>query len=93
MTTRDHGLVVVSDPGSDRPLLEIKTLQCVHCGGHFEAKPGSGKIRGFCTNCNGFVCGPKCAECVPMEKMLEIIEGTKRPDQVSVGGNLWLPSD
>lgn len=93
MTSRDDGLIIISDPGSDKPLQEIKMLQCCHCGGHFKSEPGSGKIRGYCTNCNGFVCGPKCAECVPMEKMLEIMEGTKRLDQVTVGGNLWMPGD
>ena len=29
---KDHGAVKVSDPGSDKPLLEVGTLCCVHCG-------------------------------------------------------------
>lgn len=70
----EHGLVTLLDPGSDRPLLEVKTLQCVHCGGHWIPRPGSGMVRGFCTRCNGPICGPGCAECVPEEQMLENIE-------------------
>lgn len=46
--------------------------------------------------CNGPVCGVHCQECVPMEKMLEIMEGTVDPTSVSVGGgyegSLWLPA-
>ena len=47
---------------------------CVHCGGQFKRQPGSGRIRGYCQNCGGFVCGPGCAECVPVELLLENIE-------------------
>lgn len=89
-TLRDNGLATFIDPGSDKPILEIKTLQCVHCGGHFPHQPGSGKIRGFCMRCNGPICGPNCQECVPWEAYLEILEGTRNPTSVSVGGNLWL---
>lgn len=28
-------------------------------------------LRGYCHRCNGPVCGPKCAECVPWEQQLE----------------------
>lgn len=71
---RDAGLIIVSDPGADKPILEIGTVQCVHCGCHYPVRPGSGKIRGFCMRCNGPICGPGCAECVPTEQMLENIE-------------------
>jgi hypothetical protein len=70
----DHGLITISDPGADKPLREIKTVQCVHCGGHWIPQPGSGRMRGWCQNCNGFVCGPQCAECVHVEQMLDNIE-------------------
>lgn len=89
-TLRDNGLMVWSDPGADKPILEVKTLQCVHCGGHFPHQPGSGKTRGFCMRCSGPVCGPGCQECIPWEAQLEIMEGTRKPTSVSVGGNLWL---
>lgn len=73
---------------------EIDMLQCVHCGGHFELRPGSGKVRGFCMRCNGPVCGPQCAECVPFEQFLENREAGKpdnhRPVRVSLSG-LILP--
>lgn len=81
----EHGLIIINDPGADKPILEAKTLQCCHCGGHWVSQPGSGKVRGFCMNCNGPVCGPKCAECVPLEKWLDEVEGTRKPGQISVG--------
>lgn len=72
--SREAGYVAIVDPGSDKPILEARTLQCVHCGGHWVPRPGSGIERGFCTRCNGPVCGRGCAECVPAEQMLENIE-------------------
>lgn len=74
LVVRDQGLFVVSDPGADKPLLEQRTVQCVHCGGHYHPSPGSGRVRGFCANCNGPVCGPGCAACVPLEQLLENYE-------------------
>ena len=48
------------------------TVQCVHCGGHFVMRRGSGITRGFCTNCNGLTCGPTCAStCRPLEQWLD----------------------
>jgi len=82
---KEAGHVTIIDPGADKPIATHKTLQCVHCGGHWEVKPGSGRVRGFCMNCNGHVCGPRCSECVPFEKRLEIEEGTRNPTAVSVG--------
>lgn len=94
LTIRDNGLMTFVDPGADRPILEVKTLQCVHCGGHFPCQPGSGKIRGFCMNCNGPVCGPGCAECVPVEQLLENYEQNRpenfRPTMGAVPA-LWTP--
>jgi hypothetical protein len=71
---KEAGRIIVTDPGSDKPLAEVGTLQCCHCGGHWIPQPGSGRVRGFCQNCNGFVCGPGCAACVPAEQLLENIE-------------------
>lgn len=31
-------------------------------------------IRGWCYNCAGWICGPQCAECIPAERQLEILE-------------------
>lgn len=75
----DHGVISYSDPGSDKPLLVIKTLQCVHCGGHWYPRPGSGRVRGWCMNCSGPICGPSCKDCVPVEQYLENME-KGRPD-------------
>lgn len=88
----DSGLIVVSDPGADRPLAEVMTLQCAHCGGHWVPQPGSGRIRGFCQRCCGPVCGPGCAACVPLEQLLENYEQGRpldyRPIVASVPGNV-----
>ena len=68
------GELILSDPGSDKPVLTVGTLSCCHCGLHFVVQPGSGRTRGFCMNCNGPVCGPACAACVPTEQFLDNLE-------------------
>lgn len=69
----------------------VATLQCVHCGGHWVPKPGSGEKRGFCTNCAGYVCGPGCEACVHVEQMLENMERgveiTFKPTVISIPHN------
>lgn len=47
------------------------SVQCVHCGMHWEWIQGSGKTSGFCYHCMGPICGPKCQVCKPLEKQLE----------------------
>lgn len=79
LNTREAGVATYVDPGSDRPILEVGTLCCVHCGGHWLPSPGSGRVRGFCQNCSGYVCGPSCTACVPVEQYLENME-KGRPD-------------
>ena len=55
--------------------IEHDTLQCVHCGMHWKVQRGSGKKRGFCTNCMGPTCGQhKCDPCYPQEKQLDDAE-------------------
>jgi hypothetical protein len=71
---KEAGRITLIDPGSDKPLAEVGTLQCAHCGMHWVPAPGSGRVRGFCQNCNGFVCGPGCAACVPLDLLLTNIE-------------------
>jgi len=80
LNTREAGRFTFADPGADKPLLELGTVQCVHCGAHFPVVPGSGKVRGFCQNCNGPVCGPACAACVPTDLLLENIEKGRPED-------------
>ncbi len=98
LSKTDHGLITISDPGADCPVIESKTTMCVHCGGMFELKPykrltipmtafeavrreaEGKKVRGFCQNCNGYICGPSCAACVPLEQYLENIEKGRDPN-------------
>lgn len=55
------------------------TIQCKHCGHHYISVKGSGKLRGYCTKCNGWLCGaPACLlECSHFEKKLEQYEKGK----------------
>lgn len=59
-----------------------ETLCCAHCGGHWIPEPGSGRSRGYCTNCKDWLCGmPRCmASCVPEEQMLERMEANGARD-------------
>ena len=86
----DHGRMVFANPDGDKPILEVRTLQCCHCGGHFPANErltravtaAEAKLaakdgrtaRGWCSRCCGPVCGPGCAECIPVEMLLENYE-------------------
>jgi len=54
------------------------TAQCVHCNAHFVMRQGSGTLRGWCTRCNGVVCGPRCAACIPFERRLDLLERAGR---------------
>lgn len=53
-------------------------------------------MRGFCMNCNGPICGPDCAECVPLEQFLENIEHGRDIDFKPVVSStskatMWFP--
>ncbi len=52
------------------------TQQCVHCGNHERIVPGSGKKRGYCLLCTGFLCGKELCmkNCIPFEARLEYTE-------------------
>ena len=86
----ENGIVTLTDPGADRPILEVATVRCCHCGGHWVPKSGSGIERGWCQNCAGPVCSKACAKCVPWEQMLSNIEAGRpadyRPIIVPAGG-------
>jgi hypothetical protein len=93
---REAGIITVTDPGIDRFIQEVGTLQCCHCQAHWTLKPGSGNVRGFCFKCNGPVCGPKCAgKCVPAEQMLENMETGRSDDYMPIQSavKLWVPGD
>jgi hypothetical protein len=48
-----------------------ETRQCVHCQYTWVYQPGSGNRRGFCTKCNGLLCGSKkCFDsCAPFSEV------------------------
>jgi len=62
------GYVRIDHP--EGPAIERDTMQCVHCMKHWLVIPGSGRRRGWCTRCNGPVCGAEVCmtQCVPFEK-------------------------
>lgn len=96
MLNREAGLITIADPGSDKPLLEVATIMCCHCGRHWVPRPGSGTVRGFCSRCNAFFCGPDCMECIPVEQLLENIEAGRPLDFKPVRSHvpkLWLPTE
>ena len=73
-TLHPAGYVEITSPDG---VSASDTLQCVHCGGHWQIIPGSGRVRGWCGRCNGPTCGPRClvgADCVPVEQLLENME-------------------
>lgn len=79
--SRTSGYVLVTDPDAPHGMVdEGETTQCVHCQFNWVIKPGSGAHRGFCMRCNGPLCGKKSCmeECVPFEKMIELIEAKGR---------------
>ena len=55
-------------------LVNGQTVSCVHCQHTWIVRKGSGRLRGFCQNCMGYVCGPACAACVHFERRVENIE-------------------
>lgn len=84
----EAGVIITFDPGKDAAECEQMTVQCVHCGGHYVPEHGSRKIRGYCMNCGGYVCGPGCEKCVPVEQLLENYEKGReegfRPTTIAV---------
>ncbi len=86
---RPNGFIIASGPNGT---FEADTQQCVHCGGHWQVSPGSGKRRGYCGRCKGHFCSPKCSKCVPMEQMLENMEAGRPDDFVPTKASvLWTP--
>ena len=87
----DHGTMSWTEKGSDKVLFVAKTLQCKHCGKHWIPQPGSGRVRGWCMNCHGPICGPGCATCVPEEALLENYEKGRPLDFRSI--QVYVPAD
>ena len=63
--TRPPGIMIITGP--DIQEIQRITLQCAHCGKHWEYKPGEGrKDRGICLKCMKPTCGSiACNECTP----------------------------
>ena len=79
---KPNGYVIINDPeGLD---VEYDTIRCVHCSAHYPHGSTQQLAGGWCGNCQGWICGKKCMECVPVEKWLDIQEGTVDPTAVSV---------
>ena len=52
-----------------------ETKVCCHCSKHWVPEPGSGKVRGFCVKCHGYLCGAeKCMVHYAFEKQIEDYE-------------------
>ena len=79
LTHRQHtGYFSVMDVGG--ALKDGETLSCCHCGHTWILQKGSGKVRGFCLECNRHHCGGEtCWDCVPLEVRLENIEAGRHP--------------
>lgn len=83
---QDDGYTIKTDRETGKEL-HGSTRQCIHCGGHFEYIPG--KIRGYCQNCDGWLCGQgPCQTCVHVEQRLENWEAGRdeffKPTQILV---------
>ncbi len=77
----------------DGPTLEYDTFMCVHCQRHQKVTPGSGRKRGWCSNCNGPTCGKKnCDTCIHWEKKLDLSEaGIPVYDLLNLGADIPMP--
>lgn len=82
---KESGSLLYDDPGPGRPR-EMATVMCCHCGRHWAPRPGSGRTRGWCQNCQGYVCSAACADCVPLEAYLENLEAGRDPGRRRIIG-------
>lgn len=80
------GTLTSTDLDRDR-VVTRDLVCCVHCGYLWVWEPGSGKRRGWCLKCGGFVCGHKaCVQtgCVHRNQQLENMEQGRPLDFVPV---------
>lgn len=66
-STKESGAIVIDGHHA------AATQQCKHCGSHEVIRKGSGKRRGWCLACGGFLCGKEfCLRyCIPHEARIE----------------------
>lgn len=61
--------VIITDLEGNESQQEL--MHCCHCDKTWVLRPGSGRVRGWCTCCCQVTCGSKeCDTCVPLEKKL-----------------------
>lgn len=71
---------------------EGDTLSCCHCRRHFEVRAGSGKTRGWCSQCAAVTCGlPACDTCLPFEARLANAEAG-RPILMPLPASVLVPT-
>lgn len=71
---RPAGVLITTDLDTGEETYE-DVFRCIHCQRLWPWRDGSKKIRGWCANCGGHVCGPNCTKtCVHWEQVLENIE-------------------
>ncbi len=83
-----QGVATFTALDADKAALTIDTVACCHCGGHFPtprfeagvAARASRVGRGYCANCDGYVCGKSCANCVPTDLYLTNLEKGRPAD-------------
>ena len=90
---KPHAEWQVSDPTQSQLRQQGVTMQCCHCGKHWNFVPGSGRQRGFCYHCMQITCGPACPsllspyalrenlDCLPWEKWFDLQEAETKPWQ------------
>ncbi len=87
---RPHGVAEVTMPYGE--IATNDTCQCCHCGMHWDFKPGSGRIRGYCYGCAALTCGhPNCDPCIPAEVRQENREAG-RPELTPRAPKIWVPA-
>jgi hypothetical protein len=89
---KPHGYFFYTGPNGEQE--QGMLFQCCHCGKMHEVRKGIEKKCGRCPKCmggkhGGFICGPTCAECIPIEQRLEnmehgLPEETPRPVKVLI---------
>lgn len=75
---KPHGTLIIT-PLDGSKEQQIDLCQCVHCQKTWLMQPGSGRLRGYCGRCNGYVCGSHaCFECKgPWERYCDLAEAGK----------------
>jgi hypothetical protein len=75
---REAGRITWHDRESDKPIYEVGTVRCEHCGG--QIRRDHMMCAGFCQECNGFYHGDSCEVCVHFEQLLANIEAGRDPN-------------